>query len=53
MAFAISVVVMAFTFYCNGIFTGSHLTLLAYDMDAQFAKFFGYLHIIGKDMTIC
>ncbi len=47
-AFAIPGLFMALAFYCNGIYPRSDLTLLIYDMDAQYVSFFGYLHNIGE-----
>ncbi len=41
-------IAMALAFYCNGIYPGSDVTLLIYDMDAQYVSFFGYLHNIGN-----
>ena len=47
-AFLLPALLMAYAFYKNGIYPGSDMTLLIYDMDAQYVSFFGYLHNLGK-----
>ena len=47
-SFFLTVIVLFFAFYLNGIYPGSEKSILIYDMGAQYVSFFSYLHNIGE-----